>query len=230
MKKKNTIINFNLTLNEFDSIFNDTKKIDVNQIKIYDIKKFELSTNIKWMKYGSYKSKNFFPKTNYDINELSGEIKKTNIKCWNCCYNFISKPIGLPYKTKISKLTNQKIFYVKGCFCSFSCAKTYNINTSNMVSWCSYEKLLNEYYLLSGGILPIQKASNKEVLLDFGGTISIDKFREAFNKNKIYKMKLPPTISLNHSIHKEYNNIFNNIKKKSTPDLFSQIKIKKKKL
>eukprot|EP00899_Mesostigma_viride_P009138 jgi/Mesvir1/18225/Mv09504-RA.1 len=45
----------------------------------------------------------------------------TDVACWWCCHKFACTPCPLPVAYK-----EEKGFLVKGCFCSFSCAKAYN--------------------------------------------------------------------------------------------------------
>jgi hypothetical protein len=131
-----------------------------------------------------------------NIQNIDNYPKTTDILCFNCTLKCYNVPIGLPYKTVMN--SNIKVFYVKKCFCSFSCAKKYNIDTYIGEIFTRQEVLLNHYYICCGGKLPIKCAPNRENLMIFGGSLTDEKYKEKldFLSEDNYE-KLPPTISLN---------------------------------
>jgi hypothetical protein len=111
--------------------------------------------------------------------------------CWWCCHSFDSVPIGIPlnYNSKINK------FITKGIFCSFGCMQAYKKN-ENII--CS-DDLIRYLYKKLTGITVLDKdylkcAPPRIVLKRFGGIMTIEEFREASSRDKIYKMVEYPLI------------------------------------
>lgn len=125
-----------------------------------------------------------------DNNTKNILAKKTDICCWWCCHKFLNSPIGLPIRHENNK------FYVKGCFCSFNCALSYNID-SNSDNASEYESLL--YLLLkkmnnTKEFCEIQEAPPRESLKMFGGVLTIDDFRNNFDVK--YNIIYPPMLAI----------------------------------
>jgi len=74
-----------------------------------------------------------------DCNKEKTWPEKTNINCWWCCHNFDNTPCSLPYKYKKEK------FHVKGVFCCFNCAASYNFSLNDEDVYERYS-LLNLMY------------------------------------------------------------------------------------
>ena len=95
--------------------------------------------------------------------------------CWWWCHTFEGTPLNMPYKHD----ERRNKFYTSGNFCSWSCMKTYVIDKygcnrgglicGNMVMM--RRKLFNK-------IGTIKKAPPKQKLIQFGGDMTIDQFRE----------------------------------------------------
>ena len=95
--------------------------------------------------------------------------------CWWCCHTFEGTPLNMPYKHD----ERRNKFYTSGNFCSWSCMKTYVIDKygcnrgglicGNMVMM--RRKLFNK-------IGTIKKAPPKQKLIQFGGDMTIEQFRE----------------------------------------------------
>ena len=95
--------------------------------------------------------------------------------CWWCCHTLEGTPLNMPYKHD----ERRNKFYTSGNFCSWSCMKTYVIDKygcnrgglicGNMVMM--RRKLFNK-------IGTIKKAPPKQKLIQFGGDMTIDQFRE----------------------------------------------------
>ena len=152
--------------------------------------------------------------------------EKTNINCWWCCHNFDNIPCSLPHSHKKDK------FYVKGVFCSFNCAASYNfsLNDDNVHERYS---LLNLMYkkLYYRKFIKIDLSPPRETLKMFGGYLSIEEFREnCLNNDRLFNLIDPPLISIipkieesvNHS--KEFNrslklNVNENILRKTQDTL-----------
>jgi len=107
--------------------------------------------------------------------------------CWWCCHTFEGIPLSMPYKHD----ERRNKFYTSGNFCSWSCMKTYAIDKygcnrgglicGNMVMM--RRKLFNK-------IGTIKKAPPRQKLIEFGGDMSIEKFRE----NNVVDTEIPKKI------------------------------------
>ncbi|HEY9701927.1 MAG TPA: hypothetical protein V6C58_05755 [Allocoleopsis sp.] len=111
-----------------------------------------------------------------------------NIACWWCCHYFDTYPVCIPTKY----IQKKHLFSVKGCFCSFNCAKAYIIK-ENKVKDCSllyfmYKKIKGENYTY------IKPSPKKEILKKFGGHVSIEEYRDSFNTLKSYEFMEFPMI------------------------------------
>lgn len=174
---------------------NEIKMLKENQTNVQTVKKNEpivIETTLPTFKLN-------------EINEYTG------VKCWWCCNTFKSKAIYLPHK-----LVNN-IYYVTGIFCSFNCVLSYNygikdaftIARANLI-YLMYSQLLNP----TEHIIP---APPKEVLVEFGGYLTIDEYRE---KSVIYsreiKIVLPPMKSL-HLVIEDTNFNYPSNKKEYVP-------------
>jgi hypothetical protein len=115
---------------------------------------------------------------------------QTDICCWHCCHKFDNMPCGIPL------FLENDIFHVKGIFCSFNCALTYNYNSrenENIIQ--ERESLLNLLYKRIHNVknINLKHAPEKETLKMFGGSLTIDEFRL---NNNIYTMIYPPMLSI----------------------------------
>ena len=113
-------------------------------------------------------------------------VEKTEIACWWCTYQFDNPPIFLPEKLY------DGTYYVRGCFCSLSCAMSYNFQQNDYRVWERYA-LLRSLYEIQGDLLP---APPREILTKFGGIVSIEKYRGSQEEHKIYHLIFPPMISI----------------------------------
>jgi hypothetical protein len=164
--------NFNNTIQE-EKISMKTQKIEVKKINLYDKE--------KKIKKKIYKLINFI--------DLKNIIEEQQICCWWCTYQFDNLACGIPIKYENDK------YHVKGYFCSFNCALSYNEN-ENMDYLIKQERrsLLNLLYnKMEPLCYEIQKAPKKECLLKYGGILTIEEFRK---NNKIYKLTYPPILPL----------------------------------
>ncbi len=113
---------------------------------------------------------------------------KTDVCCWWCCHTFETLPVGIPVNIKNDN------FLVRGIFCSFPCLNTYN-RIHNFTTKTYLIKAL--YSKLSGTSIyskSLSYAPPREMLKMFGGTMSIDDFRNINTVNKTFQMiKYPMT-------------------------------------
>ena len=180
----------------------DAKKLFNNSLNQQKRSKFIMDNDDSveysehWIKYGSYMKNETSYSIEYDIDQINVWPSKSEIKCWHCCRNFDTRPIGLPRKIRQSRKFKDKIiFYLKGCFCSFSCAKIYNYQREPAGVWEKQESLLNLYYRKSGNRGMIHESPIKEVLIDFGGSIPSSKYDKIINEKKIVRYDFPPSVS-----------------------------------
>lgn len=122
-----------------------------------------------------------------------------NTKCWWCHYSFLSHPIQLPDEYY------NNTFFCSGHFCSFNCAKSYNLQHNDNLAWkrCSLLNLL--YFQTYGEYKDIIPAPSWLILQDYGGTLTIEQFRNNFIYNtKEYIVLHPPLISRQMQIEESY--------------------------
>jgi hypothetical protein len=130
-------------------------------------------------------------KTMINLNNKPGEWpRQSSHSCFWCCNKFDTIPIFLP-----TKCVNG-VYHVRGNFCSFNCtlayAQLHNDQTNN------YAELLHKMArTIYNKPVEITPAPSKEVLLEYGGTITIDEFRNSFQKcYPKYDIIHPPIVSL----------------------------------
>ena len=136
-----------------------------------------------------------------DCNKDKVWPEKTNISCWWCCHKFDNTPCSLPYKYKKDK------FYVRGVFCSFNCAASYNFSLNDDDLFERYS-LLNLMYkkLYYRKFVKINLAPPRESLKIFGGYLSIEEFREnCLSNDKLFNIIDPPLISIIPKIEESIN-------------------------
>jgi hypothetical protein len=120
--------------------------------------------------------------------------EKTNIKCWWCTLSFETVPCFIPTKFHNGKYT------ILGCFCSFNCAMSYNLysldqNQHERLRKCSLLHTL--YYEIHGEteqVKEILPAPPKEVMIGYGGKLTIEQYRGLIKECNIssYKIIYPP--------------------------------------
>lgn len=112
---------------------------------------------------------------------------RTDIWCWWCCHPFDSRPIGIPVKYDDAK----DVFKGIGCFCSINCAYAHAKKERMKVHLSDFVFM---YQKLTGNTLPddwsLMPAPDRIVLQNFGGPLTIDEFRSAF-ENKFDVVMAP---------------------------------------
>jgi hypothetical protein len=129
------------------------------------------------------------------INIIDGKTiihNKTNVACWWCSYNFDTIPCFIPEKYENDK------YHVLGCFCSFNCATAYNYSYINDYKVGDRYSLLKKiYYEITGKYSEILSAPPKELLKKFGGTQTIEEYRNTMQMCiKEFVILFPPMTSL----------------------------------
>jgi hypothetical protein len=126
-------------------------------------------------------------------------------KCLWCKHSFDTPPIELPEDYF------NGTFYCMGNFCSWNCAKSFNIDINDSSTW-KRESLLNlMFYKTYGEFNEITQAPSWLMLEDYGGLLSIQDFRNLFIvNNKDYLVLHPPLITRQLQIEESYKKSNNN--------------------
>jgi hypothetical protein len=168
---------------------------------------------------------------NSNIFDLCGNCWKdsTDSHCWWCSHSFDSVPVGLPNKY----CSKQKKFFLYGCFCSFNCAHSYNLELKDYKIWERYA-LLNYikkiiYKDSSTEIKQIVSAPPKEILKVYGGELTIEEYRNSsISIPKEYYHLLPPMIPV-FSVVEEIPKFFYQDRCSKKKNDFGELKIKRTK-
>jgi hypothetical protein len=95
--------------------------------------------------------------------------------CWWCCHEFNATPLTMPYKY----YEKHDKFMTAGRFCSWSCMKTYALDTYGISRGsiiCGNMIMMRKK--LYGKLGSIKPAPKKHRLVEFGGDLTIEAFRE----------------------------------------------------
>jgi len=132
------------------------------------------------------------------VNVYNIKFKPTS-KCLWCKHSFDTPAIELP-----EDYFNET-FYCIGNFCSWNCAKSYNIDINDSSTW-KRESLLNlMFYKTYGDFKEIIPAPSWLMLEDYGGLLKIEDFRKLFvYNNKDYLVLHPPLITRQLQIEESY--------------------------
>lgn len=125
-----------------------------------------------------------------DEDESSSESTK---RCMWDCHPFKGEIVGIPLLKG-----NQHI----GMYCSYECAvaSLFNQNMTQHDKWHIYHRINKEADAF--GIAPVRAAPPIEMLKDFGGSISIDDFRNTYtpSRTSIYHVFNYPMIRVHRDI------------------------------
>ena len=182
--------------------YSDNTNTDINNDDNMNTDEYELSRSIDIIlqnKINKYNNKILDLNLINIINNKPIVVDNTNICCWWCSERFNNMPCFLP--ERITTLKNKEYFLVFGCFCSFPCAKAYNININdnrvpirNILLKQIYEEIFDK-----DEDIPV--APNKELLNKFGGPLDINEYRNIkYICDKNIKFKYPPVLPLNFTI------------------------------
>lgn len=140
------------------------------------------------------KENKYFPMNVNFIDNTSGKTivsEKTDVACWWCTCGFDTAPCFIP-----ERYDNDK-YYVFGCFCTFNCAVSYNLNMGDYKIYDRYSLIKKLYQCIFSTDDDIIMAPSKEVLDKYGGPLTINEFRKNFKLcNKEYKMLMPPMVPI----------------------------------
>lgn len=118
-----------------------------------------------------------------DTFDSGNEILSSTCRCYNCHHHFPNKPFFLP----IEYCDKQKKYKVMGNFCSPNCVKCFAIN-SKIYSTKAY--LVGEMYRkLFGYSFRIIPAPPIQTLIEYGGKLTIDEYRQSFFNDNMYSLQ-----------------------------------------
>ena len=179
--KKNKNKNKNKNKSKLDDL------IDLNKINDKSLIRDRILKLEKKLIELELKSKN---RSKIHIVDLNSVKKNKNICCWWCKHAFETEHVSLPENYYDNK------YYVRGYFCSYNCALSYNLDLSDDKTW-SRTSLLHKMYSETFSSQDIIKPANSWLILKkFGGIVSIKEYRKQFIlKTKEYIFLEPPFIS-----------------------------------
>ena len=95
--------------------------------------------------------------------------------CWWCCHTFDGNPLSMPYKYD----DRRNKFFTAGNYCSWSCMKShaidkYGVNRGGII--CGNIILMRKK--MYNQIGSVKCAPNRFKLVEFGGDMTIEEFRE----------------------------------------------------
>jgi hypothetical protein len=165
--------------------------------------------------------------SNSNIFDVCGNCWKdhSESRCWWCSHEFDTVPVGLPNKYQNNK------FYLYGCFCSFNCAHSYNLELKDYKIWERYSLLnyIKKIVFKNDTIQNITSAPPKQVLQIYGGTLTIEEFRNSsIVIPKEYYHMMPPMIPI-FSVVEEIPKFFHQMKGNKNNGNFGELKIKRTK-
>jgi hypothetical protein len=125
----------------------------------------------------------------------------TSTLCHWCCHGFPNPPVGIPVRY------DGEHFFVTGCFCSFSCAAAYNMDSGE-----SNTTIGNRHSLLCSLASrldcdeDIKAAPPRLSLSCFGGYLNINEFRAFTDGDRIMITNVPPMKSMAQQIEEVNEN------------------------
>ena len=138
---------------------------------------------------------------NNNINKIMIHTLKinNNTKCWWCKNKFNTVAIQLPENY------NEGTFYCIGNYCSYNCAKSYNLDLNDISTYRRNSLLNFLYYLTYSEYKNINPAPHWLSLEEYGGFLTIDSFRNNFiYNNKEFIVLHPPIVSRQLQIEESY--------------------------
>jgi hypothetical protein len=138
---------------------------------------------------------------NNSVNKISTHVLNftKNTKCWWCRNGFNVPALQIPEDYY------NETFYVTGNFCSFNCMKSFNLDLNDSLTF-KRESLINLlYYQTFSEFKEITPAPSWLTLEEYGGNLTIEKFREnSIVHSKEYIVLHPPLISRQMQIEESY--------------------------
>ena len=133
----------------------------------------------------------------FDTNDRDKWVRKTGIKCFHCTESFNGIPYAIPRKFE------NGVYHVKDCFCSGSCALAHllksNLDVHKIAEMISLLHMLNRDIKGLDEIETIKPAPDREVLIDYGGTLTLEEFR-GDHDDTFYSVCIPPMKPIVHKV------------------------------
>ncbi len=111
----------------------------------------------------------------------------TTTWCWHCCHPFDGQPLPLPIRYD----DRRDEFHVMGNFCSWSCMKTFNSESTSYMKTVISTVITLFHKRCTGVLRGIRAAPPRVSLQVFGGHLSIAEFRAASDRD-VEHCVLPP--------------------------------------
>ena len=179
-----------------ESLFSQKKKaVEVPVVK--DTITFD---NVKINNFSAIKpSEPYFLSGNFSYIQKGKWPRKVSIRCWWCTYPFDTIPCGIPFSYDPVS-TMYKVF---GCFWGFNCAFGYLLGHIDDKKWEKVSLLHLLYKDVHGKFEHIGPAFPKEVLVDYGGVMSIEEFKTESSAQKVScGLVIPPIVSVDPQIER----------------------------
>jgi hypothetical protein len=188
-KKSGTTFNFGgMQINVEEEVVEEETNVDEKSSEI-DLCDIDIPDRIV-VKHSRKPRKKIIEDSDRIYRVLNETLGKFNLKddyptssdflCWWCCHNFDESPKCVP--TSYNSKTDS--FKITGNFCSWNCAKAYTIyEKPSQIT--NLTRLVQ--FIYGSGDFSIPVAPPRYLLKSFGGTLSIDEFREnvsTFELNK----------------------------------------------
>jgi len=193
------IFHLPITMNEINNMDTTDMSIFINPKKDNNFTKIKDTSDDSDMIDSLKSSSNMV--SNNIVNKIQTHLLKftKNTKCWWCRNTFIGPALQLPEDYY------NETFYCLGNFCSFNCMKSYNLDSSDSLTFKRESLIHLLYYMTFSEYKEIIPAPHWITLEEYGGTLSIEKFRESsMITNKEYLVLHPPLISRQMQIEESY--------------------------
>ena len=210
-EEEKIIFHLPITMNEINNheIASTDMSIFIKNEK--DIKSYDSKLNLQKNKSSdsdsteTLKSSSSTNQVNLISNNVVNKITTHNLnftkntKCWWCRNTFDSPAVELPEDYY------NNTFFCTGNFCSYNCMKSYNLDLNDTLT-SKRESLMNlMYFLTYSEYKYIVPAPHWMALEEYGGTLTIQKFREnSITNTKEYLILHPPLISRQMQIEESY--------------------------
>lgn len=98
---------------------------------------------------------------------------QTDVKCWYCSHCFDTTPLGIPLERNAGG-----VYQLSGVYCSFGCMKADNMQRCSSHKRTLSSQLIGEMMRDVYGIVnDVPLAPPRQLLKEFGGTMTIEEFR-----------------------------------------------------
>lgn len=114
---------------------------------------------------------------------LKVDIDTRTMWCWWCCHPIEGEPLHLPYKYD----DRRRKFETYGYYCSWPCMKAYNVRGGGPRYGEIQQNITLMRKMCYGKIEALRMAPHREALQVFGGTMTIEDFRQGKDEPIVHK-------------------------------------------